>query len=148
VRIERALEVYHETGKTIGELHSAQKYTPPFDYLKIALSYPREELYERINSRVEQMIQSGLVEEVQALVRDFPRAEILHSAIGYKEVVDYLENTLSYEEMIENLKRNSRRFAKRQITLFNKISGVFWFTPPNPEKIGNLVEDFLNGGQK
>jgi tRNA dimethylallyltransferase len=92
------------------------------------LTRPREKLYERINARVEKMIEAGLVEEVKRLhSRNVPRESNSINSPGYKEVYDFLEEKISFKEMIELIKRNSRRYAKRQMTWFRKEKEVRWF---------------------
>lgn len=143
LRIERALEVFHLTGKTKSDLEKEQIYHCPFDFIKVGISYPRAELYERINTRVDQMLEQGLVAEVKDLENRYPEADILRNAIGYKEVLSYLNSQCTYPEMAETLKRHSRRFAKRQLTLFRALPGVEWFCPPQWEPIKNYIENKL-----
>lgn len=126
-RVIRALEVYHITGKTIHELQSDQPKKSAYDVMIIGLTAERSLLYERINQRVDQMIEAGLIEEVRTLydqgIRDCQSVQ----AIGYKEIYDYLEARLTKEEAIELLKRNSRRYAKRQLTWFRNKLNITWF---------------------
>ncbi len=145
LRIERALEVYYLTGKTITQLRLEQSYTSPYNFVKIALSYPREELYKRIEHRVDLMFENGLVEEVENLMIKYANASILNKAIGYKEVVAYLQNKIDFETMKHLIKRNSRRFAKRQLTLFKALPDVNWFIPPDYSKIENFAKKQLKG---
>ncbi len=127
-RILRVLEIYKETGKTKTQLEiESRKNGIPYDYKVFALNMPREILYDRINQRVDIMIQKGLIEEVKELYNKY--GENLTTAmqgIGYKEVVEYLKENLSKEEMIEKIKMETRRYAKRQLTWFRKIENIIW----------------------
>jgi len=125
-RIVRALEVYAITGKPISEL---QKKGDSFskDNNIIGLDLPREKLYERINNRVDNMIKLGLVAEVQGLLKKGYSKDLQSmQALGYKEVIDYLEGKYSKEEMIEELKKRTRNFARRQMTWFRRFENVRW----------------------
>lgn len=119
-RIVRALEIYHGTGKRLSEFH-ASRPTPAFRYSGVVLSRPRDDLYHRINARVDRMLADGLVDEVRALLARGvdPTTNALRT-IGYREVVDHLNGHLSHDEMVRLIKRNSRRYAKRQITWFKR----------------------------
>lgn len=127
-RILRVLEIYKETGKTKTQLEiESRKNGIPYDYKIFALNMPREILYDRINRRVDIMIQKGLVKEVKELYNKY--GENLTTAmqgIGYKEVVEYLKGNLTEEEMIEKIKMETRRYAKRQLTWFRKIENIIW----------------------
>jgi tRNA dimethylallyltransferase len=118
-RVIRALEVYHVTGKPISRLHAAQAVKTEFQTLQICLSWDRSELYARINRRVDSMISLGLVDEVRTLEKlGYSRQLNALNTVGYKEVFDYLEGTSDNQTMVELIKRNTRRFAKRQLTWF------------------------------
>lgn len=93
----------------------------------IGLTMPREVLYERINKRVDVMISDGLVSEVKELYEKYPNSRILHSAIGYKEIIEYLDGKITLEKAIDDIKQNSRHYAKRQYTWFNNKMDVKWF---------------------
>lgn len=113
-RVVRALEVYYMTGRTYSSFKTSQRKNRPFNIRKICLQRPREELYERINLRVDKMIEDGLVDEVRSLVkyRDLPAL----NTVGYKEIFEYLDGNITLETAIELIKRNSRRYAKKQMT--------------------------------
>ncbi len=98
-----------------------------YDALFIGLTTDREVLYERINKRVDEMVQNGLVEEVQSLYQKYGLTSILSRAIGYKEIIKYLDKEISLEEAIELIKKNSRHYAKRQYTWFNNQMHITWF---------------------
>lgn len=133
-RILRVLEIYKETGKTKTQLEiESRKNGIPYDYKVFALNMPREILYDRINRRVDIMVQKGLVEEVKKLYNKY--GENLTTAmqgIGYKEVVEYLKGNSTKEEMIEKIKMETRRYAKRQLTWFRKIENIVWLDALEP----------------
>ena len=133
-RVIRALEVFESTGKTMTERHKTQNKTSKYDYVLIGLEMNRDKLYERINRRVEKMVQDGLVEEVRALYdKGFSDTQAM-KAIGYKELIPYLEQEMSLDEAVSILQRNSRRYAKRQYTWFKNQMDVTWF---DAEKVAN-----------
>lgn len=118
-RVIRALEVTMSTGRKFSSFKSAPRKKRPFAIKRTALSIPREELYSRINSRVERMFENGLAEEAESLLeyRNLPAL----NTVGYREVFSYLDGKISLDEAVELVKRNTRRFAKRQITYFAGI---------------------------
>lgn len=126
-RILRVLEIYHQTGKTKTqqERESRQK-KPEYDYRIFGLTMDRQKLYERINLRVDLMIKQGLIQEVQSLIQKYDAFPTAMQGLGYKEVVEYLNGTLTKEEMIEKLKMETRRYAKRQLTWFRRIENLIW----------------------
>lgn len=125
-RITRILEIYHTTGKTKTELEIESRKEVPYNYHIFVLSMDREMLYERINRRVDMMIEQGLIEEVQRVTREYDSFPTAMQGLGYKEVVEYLENKLTKEEMIEKIKQESRRYAKRQLTWFRAYKQAVW----------------------
>lgn len=126
-RIMRVLEIYHQTGKTKTQLEAESRLTPPpYDYIVFAITMDREKLYERINRRVDIMIEQGLIEEVQSLVNKYKEFPTAMQGLGYKEVVEYIEGETTKEEMIEKLKMETRRYAKRQLTWFRKNKNIKW----------------------
>ena len=126
-RILRILEIYKQTGKTKTQLEIESRSVPPkYNYKVFAINYDRQKLYDRINLRVDKMIEEGLIKEVENIKNkysDFPTAM---QGLGYKEVVEYLKEEISYEEMVEKIKQESRRYAKRQITWFKAIPNIIW----------------------
>ncbi len=126
-RVIRALEVYHCTGKTITELQKSQTPELLYDAAVIGLTMEREKLYKRINQRVDLMIEEGLVNEVEALYQSGLRSCQSIQAIGYKELYELFEGNISFQQAVENLKQNSRRYAKRQLTWFRNKMNVEWF---------------------
>lgn len=116
------------------------------DAIFIGLTTSRENLYKIINKRVDKMIDNGLVQEVKNLYTNYPKSKILKRAIGYKEIIDYLDNKITLEEAVDEIKKNSRHYAKRQYTWFNNKMDIKWFEVNFNnfnETIGN-VKDYLN----
>ena len=127
-RVIRALEIFALTGKKKSEQNDEER--PRYPYLAVAFDYPRAELYDRIDRRVDQMLESGLVEEVRALLAcGVPENAQCMQGIGYKEVVEYLKNRISHSTMREIIQKNSRNYAKRQITFFKKLPDLIWLDP-------------------
>ena len=127
-RLVRALNVYEKHNIGISTIKDNQAHTPIYDCLIIGLTAPREELYKRIDDRVDKMIHDGLINEIDELLKSgvsFDNQSM--QAIGYKEFKDYFENQKTMEECIELVKKNSRHFAKRQYTFFNNQMNVEWF---------------------
>ena len=127
-RVIRALEYFHQTGEKISEHNEEQrKKVSPYNFSYFVLNDERAHLYERINLRVDQMINEGLVREVQSLKeKGYTRDMVSMQGLGYKEMFDYLDNKCSLEEAVEIIKRDTRHFAKRQITWFKRESDVTW----------------------
>ena len=141
-RILRVLEMYHQTGKTKTELEKeSRKEEVKYDYKVYAISWEREELYKRINKRVDIMIEQGLIEEVENLLKKYNKFPTAMQGLGYKEVVEYLDKKITKEEMIEKIKMETRRYAKRQITWFKKIENVKWIQ--GNETISNNINLIL-----
>lgn len=126
-RIFRVLEIYHSTGKTktMQEIES-KKEENPYDYYVFAINMDREKLYERINKRVDIMIEKGLVDEVKSLISKYDKLPTAIQGLGYKEVVSYLNNEITYDEMIGKIKQESRHYAKRQLTWFKRNKETIW----------------------
>ena len=126
-RILRILEIYQATGKnkTEQEIESRKK-EGEYDYKVFSLHWDREELYNRINKRVDIMIENGLIDEVKFIYKKYDKFPTAMQGLGYKEVVEYLENKISKEEMIEKIKQETRKYAKRQLTWFRKNKETIW----------------------
>ena len=127
-RVIRALEFYKQTGEKISE-HNEQERSKksPYDFCYFVLNDDREKLYERINLRIEQMLEDGLVDEVQSLKnRGYTRDMVSMQGLGYKEILDYLNGDCTLDEAIYILKRDTRHFAKRQLTWFRRERDVIW----------------------
>lgn len=127
-RVIRALEYFHQTGEKISEHNEEQrKKVSPYNFSYFVLNDERAHLYEKINLRVDQMINEGLAREVQSLKeKGYTRDMVSMQGLGYKEMLDYLDNKCSLEEAVEIIKRDTRHFAKRQITWFKRESDVTW----------------------
>ena len=143
-RILRILEIYNATGKnkTQQEIES-RKNEVEFDYKVYAISWDREKLYDRINQRVDIMINQGLIEEVKEVYSKYNEFPTAMQGLGYKEVVEYLEKKCTKEEMIEKIKMETRRYAKRQLTWFRKNKQTIWLD--GQEKIQNNIKIILEG---
>ena len=126
-RVIRALEIFHLTGKTMHEYQSTQQRDLLYNTALVGLTMDREKLYERINTRVDLMMDEGLLKEVNRLYQQGLRDCQSIQAIGYKEIYDYLDGKMSLEEAVKNLKQNSRRYAKRQLTWFRNKMDVQWY---------------------
>jgi tRNA dimethylallyltransferase len=144
-RIIRALETIESSGKTISEHHQNHGFADdPFTALKIGLQLDRQNLYARIDERVDLMIEAGIVEEVTKLLEMGYTAELKSmQSIGYRHVVEFLEEKLSWDECVRTLKRDTRRFAKRQFTWFGADRQNYWYEPDQLNEIVRLVEGFL-----
>lgn len=143
-RILRILEIYHATGKTKTEQEKESRRKPvEYDYQVYALKWDREILYERINKRVDLMIEQGLIEEVKGILERYPKFPTAMQGLGYKEVVEYLKGSTTKEEMIEKLKMETRRYAKRQMTWFRKNKQTIWLE--GQAKIQDNIEIILEG---
>ena len=148
-RIIRILEIYHSTGKTKTEIEiESRKKGAKYDYVVFAMNMNREILYERINKRVDIMIQNGLIEEVKNLLKQYDKFPTAMQGLGYKEVVDYLNGILTKEQMIDKVKQESRRYAKRQLTWFRKNKQIIWLDGQSDiEKNLNIIIDEFNKNQ-
>ena len=140
-RIIRALEVHKVSGKPFSSYRKAGINTRPFNILKIALDMPRELLYHRINQRVDVMLEQGLVAEARSLI--FHRHLNALNTVGYSELFDHFDNKISLEKAIDQIKQNTRHFAKRQLTWFRKDTAIHWLKPEDirPEAIERLLFD-------
>ena len=140
-RISRVLEIYHATGKTKTELEiKSREKGVKYDYIVFAIDWDREKLYERINLRVDIMIEQGLVDEVKEVYNKYEKFPTAMQGLGYKEVVEYLEGKISFEEMLEKIKLETRHFAKRQLTWFRKNKDIIWIDGQQ-DKLKNV--DFI-----
>lgn len=126
-RICRVLEVYKSTGKTKTELEKESRQKDvKYDFKVFAIDMERQILYDRINKRVDLMIDAGLIDEVNNLIKKYPDMPTAMQGLGYKEVVQYFEKKCTKEEMIEKIKQESRRYAKRQLTWFRRNKDIVW----------------------
>lgn len=135
-RILRVLEIYKATGKNKTEQEiESRKNGIKYDYKVFAINWDREALYERINKRVDMMIEQGLIQEVEQLLKKYNKFPTAMQGLGYKEVVEYLQRITTKEEMIEKIKMETRRYAKRQITWFKKNKQTIWIGPKDLQRI-------------
>ena len=135
-RLMRALELVRSSGKSMNSLRVNKKVELPFQVIKIGLNIPREQLYEHIDSRMDKMIKDGLIDEAKEF---YPNKNLnALQTVGYREIFDYFDGLYDYEEAVRLLKRNSRRYAKRQLTWFLRDSEINWFE--NEEEILNWLD--------
>jgi tRNA dimethylallyltransferase len=142
-RVIHALEICMMTGRPYSELRTNTKKQRPFQIIKIGLDIERSELHQRINLRVDQMIKEGLEQEA----REFFQHKNLNSlnTVGYREFFDYFEGTITKEEAIGLIKRNSRRYARKQLSWFRRDKKISWFNPDNPDEVIKFVENKMTG---
>ena len=143
-RILRILEIYHATGKTKTEQEiESRKKEVEYDYKVYALNWDRQKLYDRINKRVDMMIKQGLVEEVKQILDKYDNFPTAMQGLGYKEVVEYLNGNLTKEKMIEKIKIETRRYAKRQLTWFRKNKQTIWLNAEDmiQDNIQKILKD-------
>ena len=148
-RICRVLEIYHATGKTKTQIEiESRANEPKYDYLVFGISMDREKLYDRINKRVDIMIEDGLIDEVKEVLNkydDFPTAM---QGLGYKEVVEYINGDTTKEEMIEKIKMETRRYAKRQLTWFRRYDNITWIDGLDDiQRNVNIIWEEYNAGK-
>ena len=143
-RILRILEIYNATGKNKTEQEiESRKNEVEYDYKVYAISWDREELYARINKRVDLMIEQGLIDEVKNILQKYEQFPTAMQGLGYKEVVDYLKGNCTKQEMIEKIKMETRRYAKRQMTWYRKNKQTIWIQGNN--SIQNNINIILEG---
>ena len=144
-RIIHALEICYQTGQTYTSFRTHPKKERPFRMIKIGLTRPREELYNRINLRVDNMIENGLVEEALSV---YPQRELNSlNTVGYKELFHYLDGVWTLEYAIEKIKVNTRTYARKQLTWFKHDSDIKWFHPDEKEAIFKYIDDALHETQ-
>lgn len=153
-RVIRAIEIFHCTGKTMSELQEVQQPDLIYDVALVGLTMDREKLYDRINKRVDIMLEEGLMEEVEYLFKSGLKDCQSIQAIGYKELYEYFNGNVTLEEAIEKLKQNSRRYAKRQLTWFRNKMDVNWVDMTEVESTVTLtkkideISSFIEGKLK
>ena len=139
-RVIHALEICYQTGKTYTSFRKQEKKQRPFQIVKIGLHRDREELYHRINQRVDQMMADGLLDEVKSL--SDKRCNNALNTVGYKEMFTYLDGTWTLEEAVERMKGNTRRYARKQLTWFKRDEQMQWFYPHQKEDILNYISKY------
>ena len=141
-RITRVLEIYNATGRNKTELEKKSRKEVPYNYLIFGINMERSILYDRINKRVDIMLEQGLIEEVKNLINKYSNMPTAMQGLGYKEVKEFLDGNISKEEMIEKIKMETRRYAKRQITWFKRIKNIIWLDRLNKteENVNSIME--------
>lgn len=137
-RVIHALEICYMTGKTYTSFRTGNKKQRPFNILKIGLSRDRDELYERINRRVDIMISEGLIDEVKSVYK-YKELNSLNT-VGYKEIIQYLDGNWTLDYAIDKIKQNSRIYSRKQMTWFKRDNEINWFNPDNEEDIMEFIE--------
>ncbi|UCH66792.1 MAG: tRNA (adenosine(37)-N6)-dimethylallyltransferase MiaA [Ignavibacterium sp.] len=144
-RVIRALEVFYVTGKPIWEHHNSQKPKIDFDYFQVGLLWNRNELYKNINDRVDDMIEDGLVKEVKEILNEgYDKSLNSLNTVGYKEIISYLNDEISFDRAIELIKRNTRHYAKRQMTWFNADKRINWYQISSKKDLDDLALQLRN----
>ena len=137
-RVVHALEICHMTGKTYTSFRKSQKKERPFNIVKIGLNRPREELYERINRRVDQMMADGLLEEARSV---YPKRHLnALNTVGYKELFNYIDGIWTLDEAVERIKGNTRRYCRKQHTWLKRDADIRWSHPDNIDEIKKYLE--------
>lgn len=151
-RILRALEQWEQTGKTRAEREKLSKPEErPYNAMCIAVTYPREELYRRIELRVDSMVEKGVLKEAEWVYQNKDVFKTAAQAIGYKEFFGYFAGESSLEECVAKLKQATRNYAKRQLTWFKRMDGVYWLDASQPDatrEAERVVQDFLQNNTK
>lgn len=140
-RVIRALEVCIASGKPYSEQRTSTKRERPFEVLKIGVLWDREELYDRINRRVDMMVEAGLEEEARSVYHLRHLSSL--QTVGYREFFDFFDGNISQEEAVELIKRNTRRYAKRQMTWFRRDTTTHWLTPDELNRAISIIENTL-----
>lgn len=138
-RVVHALEICHMTGKTYTSFRVGEKRQRPFNIIKIGVNRSREELYDRINSRVLQMMEEGLEEEARRMLPY--REQNALNTVGYKELFAYFDGLIPKEEAIRQIQSNSRRYARKQLTWYKRDEDMCWFEPSNVEEIIKYIDE-------
>lgn len=140
-RILHALEICHQTGRTYTSFRTGEKRKRPFNIIKIGLNRDRDELYERINIRVLDMMKQGLEQEARAML---PHRELnALNTVGYKEMFQYFDGAIPLEEAVRQIQSNSRRYARKQLTWYKRDAEIMWFNPENVNEITNYIDSRL-----
>lgn len=138
-RVIHALEICHMTGNTYTSYRKNTKKIRPFNIIKIGLNRPREEMYERINNRVLEMMNQGLIEEAKAV---YPQKGLnALNTVGYKEFFAYFDGDISLDDAILKIQSNTRQYMRKQVTWFKRDNQIKWFSPTNIEEIINYIDD-------
>jgi len=145
-RVMRALEVYHSTGEPIWKHHQKQSYQKEkkYSFKQFGLNWERKILYENIDNRVDEMIQNGFVQEVEnILTKGYDKNLNSLNTVGYKEIIEYFEGEISFDRSVELIKRNTRHYAKRQMTWFRKDNRIQWFDINDLSELDQIAEKII-----
>lgn len=142
MRVRRAIEVIRQTGRPFSHFHRQAPRQRPFTVLRMALTMPRDALYQRINERVHLMIQAGLLDEALEVKAHWNKNAL--NTVGFKELFPYFRGEYGLERAVELIQRNSRRYAKRQLTWFRRHTNTFWFYPHEIPAMQTLIEQKMN----
>ena len=143
-RVIRAIEIFHESGEKIKDFQKDLKLNNKYDFTLIGLTRDRQELYDRINQRVDIMIKDGLINEVSNLLNNgYDENLISFKGLGYKEIISYIKYDISLDETIEVLKRDTRRYAKRQLTWFKRLEDIQWYNLSQYDSKENLISHII-----
>ncbi|OQP40864.1 tRNA (adenosine(37)-N6)-dimethylallyltransferase MiaA [Niastella yeongjuensis] len=145
-RLMRALEVKQATGQSIRSFQQQKKINRPFNIIKLGLELPRPELHTRINTRVDKMMEQGLLQEAQQLL-PYKHLNALQT-VGYTELYEYLDGNITLQQAIEQIKTNTRHYAKRQMTWFKKDAAIQWFSPNAVSEIIDTIDGAEGRGQR
>jgi len=137
-RVLKAMEISIQTGRPYSSFITKEKKTRNFNTIKIGLQTERGKLYNKINKRVDKMIEQGLVKEVKSLIKNKENNAL--NTVGYKEIFNYLDNKITLHEAIRLIKRNTRHYARRQITWFNRYNDITWFNPESQKEIIKYID--------
>jgi tRNA dimethylallyltransferase len=143
-RVLRALEVYYSTGQPIWKFHERQERKVDIDFRMYGLNWKREVLYKNIEARVDSMIENGLIEEIKYILsKGYSKTLNSLNTVGYKEIISYLDGEISQDRAVDLIKRNTRRYAKRQMTWFRKVEGMHWFEVDTFDDLNNICEEII-----
>jgi len=143
-RVMRALEVYHITGQPIWQFQENYSRKNDFEFIQFGLNWNRRVLYDNIEKRIDQMIDNGLVDEVKDILSSGYSKELnALNTVGYKEIISFLENEITIERAVELIKRNTRRYAKRQMTWFRKDKRIQWFDIESKDDLYKAMQSIL-----
>lgn len=142
-RVIRALEVYKISGEPIWKLQSSHQREVNVNFIQYGLNWEREILYKNIETRVDKMIEDGLIDEVSNLINKYDKSLNSLNTVGYKEIIEFLENKISKERTVELIKRNTRRYAKRQLTWFRKDEHIKWIDISSLSEIEQVSSEII-----
>jgi tRNA dimethylallyltransferase len=140
--VVHALEICKQTGKTFTSFRTNIKKERPFNIVKIGLNRPREEMYERINNRVIEMMKEGMLNEAKEVYK-YKGLNSLNT-VGYKELFAFFDGTIPYEEAVRQIQSNTRRYMRKQLTWFKRDAEITWFNPEEAEKILEFVDTIVS----